>query len=200
MSVVIVDSGGANIGSVRYALARLGVEAPLSRVGDEIRRADLVLLPGVGSAAAAMERLRSARLDTVIPALTQPVLGICLGLQLMFEHSEEGDTRCLGVLPGSARRIPQDQGLTVPHMGWNSVAKVGESQLLDGIGDDSYFYFVHSYAVPVVAATTGRCEYGSPFTAVAEHGNFFATQFHPERSGDDGARLLENFLRLGGDG
>ncbi len=200
MSVVIVDSGGANIGSVRYALARLGVEAPLSRDGDEIRRADLVLLPGVGSAAAAMERLRSARLDSVIPTLTQPVLGICLGLQLMFECSEEGDTPCLGILRGSAQVFPRDQGLTVPHMGWNSVAKARDSRLLDGIADDSYFYFVHSYAVPVVAATTGRCEYGAAFTAVAEQGNFFATQFHPERSGDDGARLLENFLRLGGDG
>ncbi len=200
MSVVIVDSGGANIGSVRYALARLGVEAPMSRDGAEIRRADLVLLPGVGSATAAMDRLRSARLDTVIPTLTQPVLGICLGMQLMFEHSAEGDTPCLGILEGSAQRIPRDIGQPVPHMGWNSVAKNAESRLLDGIGDGIYFYFVHSYAVPVVAATTGLCEYGSPFTAVAEQGNFFATQFHPERSGDNGARLLENFLRLGGGG
>jgi len=200
VSVVIVDSGGANIGSVRYALARLGVEAPMSRDSAEIRRADLVLLPGVGSATAAMERLRSARLDTVIPTLTQPVLGICLGMQLMFEHSAEGDTPCLGILEGSAQRIPRDIGQPVPHMGWNSVAKNADSRLLDGIGDGIYFYFVHSYAVPVVAATTGLCEYGLPFTAVAEQGNFFATQFHPERSGDNGARLLENFLRLGGGG
>lgn len=172
----------------------------MSRDSAEIRRADLVLLPGVGSATAAMDRLRSARLDTVIPTLTQPVLGICLGMQLMFEHSAEGDTPCLGILEGSAQRIPRDIGQPVPHMGWNSVAKNADSRLLDGIGDGIYFYFVHSYAVPVVAATTGLCEYGSPFTAVAEQGNFFATQFHPERSGDNGARLLENFLRLGGGG
>ncbi len=198
MSVAIVDSGGANISSVRYALARLGVEASLTRDAAEIRRADRVLLPGVGAAADAMARLRSAGLDTLIPSLTQPVLGICLGMQLLFDRSAEGDSKCLGIFRGCAERFPDSAGLPVPHMGWNSVRDTGGSRLLAGIDDDSYFYFVHSYAVPVVAATTGLCEYGHAFTAVAERENFYATQFHPERSGDDGARLLRNFLGLDG--
>lgn len=198
MSVAIVDSGGANISSVRYALARQGVEASLTRDAAEIRRADRVLLPGVGAAADAMARLRSAGLDTLIPSLTQPVLGICLGMQLLFDGSAEGDSKCLGIFRGCAERFPDSAGLPVPHMGWNSVRDTGGSRLLAGIDDDSYFYFVHSYAVPVVAATTGQCEYGHAFTAVAERENFYATQFHPERSGDDGARLLRNFLELDG--
>jgi len=198
VSVAIVDSGGANISSVRYALARLGVEASLTRDAAEIRRADRVLLPGVGAAADAMARLRSAGLDTLIPSLTQPVLGICLGMQLLFDRSAEGDSKCLGIFRGCAERFPDSAGLPVPHMGWNSVRDTGRSRLLAGIDDDSYFYFVHSYAVPVVAATTGLCEYGHAFTAVAERENFYATQFHPERSGDDGARLLRNFLGLDG--
>jgi glutamine amidotransferase len=198
VSVAIVDSGGANISSVRYALARLGVEASLTRDAAEIRRADRVLLPGVGAAADAMARLRSAGLDTLIPSLTQPVLGICLGMQLLFDRSAEGDSKCLGIFRGCAERFPDSAGLPVPHMGWNSVRDTGGSRLLAGIDDDSYFYFVHSYAVPVVAATTGLCEYGHAFTAVAERENFYATQFHPERSGDDGARLLRNFLGLDG--
>jgi glutamine amidotransferase len=198
VSVAIVDSGGANISSVRYALARLGVEASLTRDAAEIRRADRVLLPGVGAAADAMARLRSAGLDTLIPSLTQPVLGICLGMQLLFDRSAEGDSKCLGIFRGCAERFPDSAGLPVPHMGWNSVRDTGGSRLLAGIDDDSYFYFVHSYAVPVVAATTGLCEYGHAFTAVAERENFYATQFHPERSGDDCARLLRNFLGLDG--
>jgi glutamine amidotransferase len=198
VSVAIVDSGGANISSVRYALARLGVEASLTRDAAEIRRADRVLLPGVGAAADAMARLRSAGLDTLIPSLTQPVLGICLGMQLLFDRSAEGDSKCLGIFRGCAERFPDSAGLPVPHMGWNSVRDTGGSRLLAGIDDDSYFYFVHSYAVPVVAVTTGLCEYGHAFTAVAERENFYATQFHPERSGDDGARLLRNFLGLDG--
>ncbi len=198
MSVAIVDSGGANISSVRYALARLGVEASLTRDAAEIRRADRVLLPGVGAAADAMTRLRGAGLDTLIPSLTQPVLGICLGMQLLFDSSAEGDSKCLGIFRGCAERFSDSAELPVPHMGWNSVRDTGRSRLLAGIGDDSYFYFVHSYAVPVVAATTGQCEYGHAFTAVAERENFYATQFHPERSGDNGARILRNFLGLDG--
>ncbi|MGW8368147.1 MAG: imidazole glycerol phosphate synthase subunit HisH, partial [Gammaproteobacteria bacterium] len=151
-----------------------------------------------GAAADAMARLRSAGLDTLIPSLTQPVLGICLGMQLLFDRSAEGDSKCLGIFRGCAERFPDSAGLPVPHMGWNSVRDTGGSRLLAGIDDDSYFYFVHSYAVPVVAATTGLCEYGHAFTAVAERENFYATQFHPERSGDDGARLLRNFLGLDG--
>jgi glutamine amidotransferase len=196
MKVAIVDSGGANIGSVIYALERLGCEAALTADAEQIRGAERVILPGVGAAAAAMASLAANGLDALIPELEQPVLGICLGLQLLFEGSEEGDTACLGVIPGRAGRFPDHPGRRVPHMGWNQLEPVVDDPLLAGIDPGSYAYFVHSYAVPVGKATIAATHFGEPFTAVARHANFRAAQFHPERSASTGARLLDNFLGL----
>lgn len=195
-AVLIVDSGGANIASLRHALARLGVEARLSADPAALRSADRVVLPGVGAAGDAMRRLREAGLDTVIPGLRQPVLGICLGMQLLFNHSEEGDVACLGILPGSAGRIQPAAELAVPHMGWNQLDYPQPHPLLTGVPAGSYLYFVHSYAVPPGSCTLATCDYGSPFSAVVGQGNFFGMQFHPERSAEAGSRLLRNFLDL----
>jgi glutamine amidotransferase len=192
--VVIVDGGGANIASLKFALARLGVVGELTTDPAMIRGAAHVILPGVGAARDAMDRLRASGLAEVIPALLQPVLGICLGLQLLFDGSAEDDVDCLGILPGTARRFEADADHAVPHMGWNRVWQQGHSRLLAGIPDGAHFYFVHSYALPVTEFTTGRCEYGRDFAAVVERDNFLATQFHPERSGTCGARVLANFL------
>lgn len=194
--LAIVDGGGANIASLKFALARLGVAGELTTDAGRIRDAAHVILPGVGAARDAMTRLRASGLDAVIPALTQPVLGICLGLQLLFDGSEEEHAECLGILPGTARLFEADADHTVPHMGWNRVWQTPDSRLLAEIPDGAQFYFVHSYAVPVTDFTTGRCEYGREFSAVVERDNFLATQFHPERSGVYGARVLANFLGL----
>lgn len=194
--VAIIDSGGANIASLVYALERLGCTARLTADAAEIRAAERVILPGVGAAADAMARLAARGLVEVIPALTQPLLGICLGMQLLFESSEEGDTRCLGVLPGVVRRFAAAPGHPVPHMGWNSLQAVAASPLLRGTGDGDYAYFVHSYAAPVGAHTLARCSYGCEFSAVVARDNFYGTQFHPERSAAVGARILGSFLDL----
>jgi glutamine amidotransferase len=192
--IAIVDGGGANIASLTFALARLGVAGELTTDAARIGAADRVILPGVGAARDAMNRLKSCGLDAVIPELRQPVLGICLGLQLLFERSDEEDTACLGILSGAASRFKADAEHTVPHMGWNRVWQCNDSKLLAGVPDGAQFYFVHSYAVPVTTCTTGRCNYGRPFSAVVEQGNFYATQFHPERSSAHGSRVLANFL------
>jgi len=193
-AVAIVDGGGANIASLTFALARLGVTGRLTVDPGVIRSASHVILPGVGAARSAMQRLKGTGLDTLIPELTQPVLGICLGLQLLFERSEEGDSICLGILPGTVRRFDAAAGRPVPHMGWNQVIRVRDSALLFNIPDRSYFYFVHSYAAETVDSTVASTEYGWPFSAVVESANFLATQFHPERSGPVGAQVLRNFL------
>jgi len=196
--VVIVDNGGGNVASVRYALGRLGVEAQLATDAATVRRAARVILPGVGAAGDAMQRLRAAGLDRVIPTLTQPVLGICLGMQLLYDSSAEGDTACLGVLPGRVGRLAGGPGLRVPHMGWTRLAATRAAPLLAGIGTDGYAYFVHSYAAPVGPDTIATADHGGAFTALVSHGNFHGAQCHPERSGATGARLLQNFLDLGG--
>ena len=147
-----------------------------------------------------MQRLRQAGLDTLIPQLTQPLLGICLGMQLLYEASEEHDAACLGIIPGRAQRFEVAPERPVPHMGWNRIEITRNSALLDGIPDGSYFYFVHSYAVGVTANTIACADYGQTFTAITRSGNFMGTQFHPERSGEHGARLLQNFLQLDGAG
>ncbi|MGI9331376.1 MAG: imidazole glycerol phosphate synthase subunit HisH [Gammaproteobacteria bacterium] len=194
--LAIVDGGGANIASLTFALARLGVSGELTTDIGRIRAARRIILPGVGAAKDAMTRLRAAGLDTVIPELTQPVLGICLGLQLLFDASAEEDAQCLGILPGRAVKFIADAEHTVPHMGWNRVQPTPNSKLLANLPAGAQFYFVHSFAVPVTEFTTGRCEYGREFSAVVENNNFLATQFHPERSGTNGARVLQNFLEL----
>lgn len=193
-TVAIIDGGGANIASLNFALERLGYRGELTTDAGLIRDAERVILPGVGDAADAMRRLRDTALDKVIPELTQPVLGICLGLQLLFDASDENDTRCLGILTGAAHRFDASEELSVPHMGWNQIVARRQDALLNDIPDGAYFYFVHSYAVGVGEDTLATADYGIPFTAVARRDNFMATQFHPERSGTHGAQLLRNFL------
>jgi glutamine amidotransferase len=195
MQVVLVDSGGANIGSVRYALERLGVSAQLSGDADVIASAERVILPGVGAAATAMARLRELGLVDVIRGLRQPLLGVCLGMQLLFESSEEGGADCLGLIPGRVRKMHGRDGLRIPHMGWNRLQVRGDDALLQGVADGAQAYFVHSYAAPVTDATLAICTHGDEFAAVVRRGNCYGAQFHPERSAAVGARLLENFLR-----
>jgi imidazole glycerol-phosphate synthase subunit HisH len=194
VSVVIVASGGANIASLQFALERLGAASEVSANADRIRAASHVILPGVGAAADAMARLRAGGLDDLIPSLRQPVLGICLGMQLLHEASAEGETRCLGIIPGAASRFLEAPGRPVPHMGWNTLQTERGCALLAGIGAADYAYFVHSYALPVNEATVASCHYGSSFGACVAWRNFFGAQFHPERSAGVGARLLRNFL------
>jgi glutamine amidotransferase len=194
--VVVIDSGVANLGSVLAALSRLGTEATLTVDPAVVESASHVILPGVGAAAPAMARLRERGVDRLLPRLTVPVLGICLGMQLMFEHTEEGDTECLGVIPGRLVRFDPARCGRVPHMGWNRLDPMRESPLLAGLGAEAFAYFVHSYAAPVAAHTVASCDYGGPFAAVVAHRNFYGAQFHPERSAAVGATLLRNFLAL----
>ena len=196
MSVVLVDAGGTNIGSVRYALQRLGVDAALTSDAVSIRAADKVILPGVGAAGPGMARLRELGLVELMRSLTQPVLGVCLGMQLLCAHSEEGDTACLGLIPATVRRFAQRPGLRVPHMGWNGLSVQRQHPLLRGLDDGEQAYFVHSYAVPVGEWTLATTDYGTPFSTVVARGNFHGMQFHPERSAAVGAKLLQNFLDL----
>jgi glutamine amidotransferase len=191
-----VDTGGANIASLQIAVERLGRRATLSADAQDIQRGSHVILPGVGAAADAMARLERSGLDALIPTLSQPVLGICLGMQLLYEASEEGETRGLGILPGCVQRMEAAPGRPVPHMGWNRIATRGAHPLLEGLADGGFAYFVHSYRAPVGADTVASCDYGGPFTAVACRGNFTGVQFHPERSAALGSRLLANFLGL----
>ena len=194
-AVAIIDSGGANIASLRIALERLGAESVVTTDHDVIRNAPRVLLPGVGTADSAMIKLRGAGLDQLIPLLKQPLLGICLGMQLLFERSEEGPANCLGVIPGSIDKLLAAPGKPVPHMGWNQFTQVRPDALLDGVSSLDHVYFVHSFAAPTSGATVAITDYGVAFTAVARRDNFCGTQFHPERSGVVGARILANFLK-----
>ncbi len=194
MDVVLVDAGGANIGSVNYALERLGVRARLSADAAVISAADRVILPGVGAAPVGMQRLRELGLVEVVRNLSQPLLGICLGMQLLFESSDEGDVVCLGLLPGRVARLQPQPGVRVPHMGWNQLQPLRDDPLLAGLDAGASAYFVHGYAAPVTADTLATCTHGAAFAAVVRRGNCRGAQFHPERSGVVGARLLENFL------
>jgi glutamine amidotransferase len=197
VNLVLVDSGGANIGSVRYALQRLGVESRLSADPAEIIAADRVILPGVGAAGPGMARLRELGLVDTLRGLRQPLLGICLGMQLLFESSEEGDEPCLGLLPGRVGKLPAAPGIRVPHMGWNQLRSTRPSALLEGIADEAHAYFVHSYAAPITDDCVATTDHGVPFAAVVARGNVSGAQFHPERSAAVGARLLQNFLTGG---
>jgi glutamine amidotransferase len=194
-TVAIIDSGGANIASLRAALSRLGADSVVTTDHALIQRAPRVLLPGVGSAHNAMARLRASGLDQLIPTLKQPLLGVCLGMQLLFDRSDEGAVGCLGVIPGSIGKLQFEPGKPVPHMGWNQMTQVREDPLLEGITSLDHVYFVHSYFAPTSPATVAITDYGVALTAVARHDNFCGTQFHPERSGVVGARILANFLK-----
>jgi imidazole glycerol-phosphate synthase subunit HisH len=196
MDTVIIDSGGANLASLQFAFERLGAKTHVTADAAEIRSARRVILPGVGSAADAMARLRSNQVAGLLPSLTQPVLGICLGMQLLFDSSEEGDTQCLGILPDSVKRLQPKAGRPVPHMGWNQLAALRDDPLLEGIAPNDYVYFVHSFAAPVSNMTLASADYGVTLSAVVRRGNFWGTQFHPERSAHVGARILANFLKL----
>ncbi len=199
MNIVIIKYNAGNIESVNNALLRLGVYAEITGDHEKIRAADKVIFPGVGEASTTMAYLKKESLDQLIPKLTQPVLGICLGLQLMCSYSEENDTPCLGIFEEQVKRFIPEPGMEfvtkVPHIGWDSI-----SQLKSGIFDQSlelqYVYFVHSYYAAVGEHTAAVCNYINPFSAALHRDNFYATQFHPEKSGTVGARILENFLKI----
>ncbi len=194
--IVIIDSGGANITSVISAFDRMDVKTTFTSDIETIRSADKILLPGVGAAGDAMKTLKGHGLADIIPKLEQPVLGICLGMQLLFQSSEENDTTTLGAIPGRLKLFEAAKDMTVPHMGWNNIKKAKDHPLLHGLDDDSYFYFVHSFYAPVGGHTIGACNYGADFTAIAAKGNFMGCQFHPERSGPAGAKILKNFAGM----
>jgi glutamine amidotransferase len=196
VTLAIIDSGGANISSVKHALRRLGAEPVFTADAATIRAADRVILPGVGAAGTAMSRLRELDLIECMRDLQQPVLGICLGMQLLFDGSEEDDTECLGIIPGTLKKLEASPGVRVPHMGWNTTAVVSEDPLLNGLSELAWFYFVHSYRAPVTDNTLATCTHGETFAAIVRKDNFYGAQFHPERSARYGARLLANFLEI----
>lgn len=204
--VVIIDTGCANISSVKFALERLGINVDVSDQAEIIRAADKVLLPGVGSAIAAMTSIEQKGLVELIQSLTQPVLGICLGMQLMTKESEESpgshliieddnNVACLNLIPTHVKRMQVGE-LVLPHMGWNQIKVTKPSPLFADIDDGSYFYFVHSFCAPFSEHTLASCEYGQDFSASIQKDNFYGVQFHPERSGAVGSKLLANFINM----
>jgi imidazole glycerol-phosphate synthase subunit HisH len=201
-SIAVIDSGVANLASVLAALRRIGVDAAVTADAAAIRAASHVILPGVGAASAAMARLEAKKLVETIRGLTQPVLGICLGMQLLFAVSEEGRAGdavlpCLGVIPGMVRRMIASRDMPVPHMGWNQLKLLRPNHaLLRGVEADSFVYFVHSYAAPVSDASLATADYNGVFTSIVAYKNFFGCQFHPERSGAIGGRILQNFVEM----
>jgi imidazole glycerol-phosphate synthase subunit HisH len=192
MKVAIVKYNAGNTGSVANSLRRLGVEPLITDQPEELTTADKVIFPGVGAASSAMRHLRENGLDTVIPALTQPVLAVCLGMQLLCSRSDENNTMCLGILPYTVRRFPND-GPKVPQIGWNNISKL-RTPLFNGVADGSWVYFVHGYYVETIDETIAASDYGVAFSSALSVDNFFGVQFHPEKSGDIGETILKNFL------
>jgi len=192
-NIVIIDYEAGNVQSVKYALERLGVSAEVSNCEETIRKADKVIFPGVGEAAWAMNALKKNGLDKLIPQLKQPVLGVCLGMQLMCEKTEEGNTKGLGIFPIETLKFPAEE--KVPHMGWNQLSQQ-KGDLFKGVKNDGFVYFVHSYYVPVNKHTTSETNYIRLFSASLQKDNFYACQFHPEKSGDNGQQILSNFINL----
>jgi len=199
MNIVIIKYNAGNIESVNNALQRLGVNAEITGDHEKIKAADKVIFPGVGEASTTMAYLKKEGLDKLIPELKQPVLGICLGLQLMCSHTEEGDTPCLGIFDEQVKRFIPEPGMEfvtkVPHMGWNTITDL-KSEIFDPSLDNQFVYFVHSYYAAVGEHAAAVCNYINPFSAALHRDNFYATQFHPEKSGTVGARILENFLAI----
>ena len=193
MNLVIVDYKAGNVQSVLFALERLGVQATLSADFETIKKADKVIFPGVGEASSAMAQLKARNLDKLLPTLEQPFFGVCLGMQLLCQHSEEGDTDLLGIIPLQVKRFQTD--LKVPHMGWNQLENL-KSPLFDGLQEQEYVYYVHSYYVPLSEYTIAQSSYPGPFSAALQYKNFYAAQFHPEKSGPAGSQILKNFLAL----
>ncbi len=191
--LAIVKYNAGNIQSVSYALNRLGIEPIITSCPDELYKADKIIFPGVGEASSAMAYLRKNNLDEVLTQIKQPFLGICFGMQLMCKHSEEGDVDCLGIFDVNVKRFPAKD--KVPHMGWNTISNF-KSPLLKGIEPNSYMYFVHSYYAEVNVHTNSTCDYILPFSSGIEKDNYFAFQFHPEKSGTIGSKILQNFIDL----
>lgn len=199
MNIVIIKYNAGNIESVRNALNRIGVKAEITADHDKIRKAEKVIFPGVGEASSTMDYLRKHELDKLIISLKQPVFGICLGLQLMCSYSEENNTKCLGIFDEKVMRFNPKTGeefiTKVPHMGWNAISNL-KSKLFSEEIENQYVYFVHSYYAGIGEHTVATCNYITPFSAALQKDNFYATQFHPEKSGSIGARILENFVKL----
>ncbi|SJL83296.1 imidazole glycerol phosphate synthase subunit HisH [Vibrio palustris] len=200
-SIVIIDTGCANISSLRFSIERLGYDVTISKDPDVVLGADKLFLPGVGTATEAMKNLQERQLVELVKQVTQPLLGICLGMQLLGLRSQEkpshttADIDCLGLCAGEVS-LMDTQGLPLPHMGWNTVTAASGHPLFAGIEADEYFYFVHSFAMPVGEYTIATCDYGQPFSAAIQSGNYYGVQFHPERSSKAGATLINNFLTL----
>ncbi|MDR3653724.1 MAG: imidazole glycerol phosphate synthase subunit HisH [Paludibacter sp.] len=193
MKVVIIKYNAGNIRSVLFALERIGINAIVSDDHEEIRSADRVIFPGVGEASSAMSYLKDKGLDKLICSLTQPVLGICLGMQLMCAHSEENDTQCLGIFNQKVKLFPS-LGLKIPQIGWNNITHL-ESNLFNNVNENSYMYFVHSYYVENCDDAISKTDYGLEFSSAVQKNNFYAVQFHPEKSGEVGQKILENFIK-----
>ncbi|WP_016777869.1 imidazole glycerol phosphate synthase subunit HisH [Anaerophaga thermohalophila] len=199
MNIAIIKYNAGNIRSVSFALERLGYKPWITSDHDAIRKADKVIFPGVGEASTTMAFLKKEGLDELIPSLKQPVLGICLGMQLMCSFSEEGNTECLGIFDEPVRKFAlqkdADTKHKIPHMGWNNISRV-KSPLFDSTLEEQFVYFVHSYYVPTGPDTAAETNYIHPFSAALQKDNFFATQFHPEKSGKVGEKILRNFLMI----
>ncbi|MBQ4915181.1 imidazole glycerol phosphate synthase subunit HisH [Maribacter sp. MMG018] len=193
MKIVIIDYGAGNIQSIKFAIKRLGFDAELSNDIQEIQTADKVIFPGVGEASSAMKKLRDTGLDKIIPTLKQPVLGICLGMQLMCNSSEEGDTKGLGIFNVDVIKF-SDQ-VKVPQIGWNQITNL-RSDLFKGVAENEHIYLVHSFYAPLCAETIAECSYGLNYSAALQKDNFYGTQFHPEKSSDVGEKILEIFLKM----
>jgi glutamine amidotransferase len=193
MKLAIIKYNAGNIRSVSFALERIGIEAIVTDDTAEISSADKVIFPGVGEASSAMNYLRERKLDALITSLKQPVLGICLGMQLMCKHSEEGDTSCMGIFDQQVKKF--DQQLKVPQIGWNKISDL-KTPLFDGVKDGNYMYFVHSYYVELGGHTIAATDYDIRYSSALQKDNFYATQFHPEKSSSSGQHVLENFIKL----
>ncbi len=195
MKVVIIKYNAGNIRSVLFALERIGIQAIVTDNHEEIRSADRVIFPGVGEASSAMMYLKERGLDQLICSLTQPVLGICLGMQLMCKFSEENNTECLGIFDETVKRFPDTTGFKIPQIGWNNIYQL-KSKLFEGVNEDAYMYFVHSYYVESCANAIAKTDYIAEFSSALHKNNFYAMQFHPEKSGEVGQKILENFFQL----